>query len=234
MDHQSSHRFPWRTGMVLTTMLALAALAAFAWVRTLEAPARIAREFKTGRISESFHQQLTQIRSTHGDILEVATAESEERLSRSDSLSLFGEALSLGTTTSEIRVPVTYRYHVRLSDPWTLSTEGNVCRVIAPPLRPSLPPAIHTDRMDKQTDAGWLRFNAQANLDALEKSVTPRLAGRAADPQHIALVRETARQSVAEFVRHWLLTQNQWQEGRFEAVTVEFADEPPRLSPGRD
>ncbi len=226
IENRSEPRwFPWRTAMFLATLLALCGFALFAYFRTLEQAAAVAGRFKTGRITQTFLEQIPEVISTHGDVLEVATAESREIFTQSDSLSVLGETISLGTTVSEIRVPVTYRYHIRLSDRWKLSTHGTVCSVIAPSLRPSLPPAIHTDRMEKQTAAGWLRFNAQQNLDALERSITPRLNQRASNSEHVALVRETARKSVGEFVKNWLIREDQWRGQRFDAIVVVFEDE---------
>ena len=103
---------------------------------------------------------------------------------------------------------------------------GQTCLVVAPPIRPSLPPAIHTDRMEKRSEAGWARFNAQRQLDALERGITPTLNRYAMDPRHLDLVRDKCRQTVAEFVRTWLLREDQWRTDRFHTITVLFADEP--------
>ena len=69
----------------------------------------------------------------------------------------------------------------------------------------------------------------------LERSLTELLSRRAADPDSIDLVRETCRRRVAEFVRNWLLVEDQWHRDRFRSVTVVFADEeirePPSLPP---
>jgi hypothetical protein len=97
--------------------------------------------------------------------------------------------------------------------------------VRAPQLRPSVPPAIHTDGMEKRSQEGWLRFDGAEQMAALERSLTPTLSARAASPQNLALVRDTARRRVAEFVRDWLLREGQWREGRFTAVTVTFEGE---------
>jgi hypothetical protein len=197
-------------------------IASFATFRYAD---RSDEEFKTGRITQTFMERAAHAASTHGDVLEVAISQTDESFTRADSLGIAGAASYLGTTISEIRTPVTFRYHIRLSDRWQLSSRGNVCVVIAPSLRPSLPPAIHTDRMDTNTKSGWLRFNAQDNLRALEKSISPILSERAADAAHISLVRDTARKSVAEFVKNWLLREDHWRKDRFTAIIVVFEDE---------
>jgi hypothetical protein len=40
------------------------------------------------------------------------------------------------------------------------------------------------------------------------------------------LVREEGRKTVAEFVRDWLLREDQWRTDRFHTIKVIFADEP--------
>ena len=76
-----------------------------------------------------------------------------------------------GTTITEIRVPVTYRYHLRMRDAWQLSVTNNVCIVHAPEIRPSQPPAIHTDKMEKSSDEGWARFNAEEQMAKLDENI---------------------------------------------------------------
>jgi len=174
-------------------------------------------------VTETFRERLIQVTSTEGDVLELAVLEMEETFSRADSRSLLGEMLYLGTTISEIRVPVVYRYHLKLSDPWKIEIVGDECRVLAPPIRPSLPPAVRTDAMEKKSAAGWLRFNAADNLVQLEKGLTPRLELRAADRRRIDSSREASRESVEKFVRRWVL-ESQPNMDRMKLV-VRFPDE---------
>jgi hypothetical protein len=161
-------------------------------------------------------------------ILETATASVPETFSQSDSASLFN--IPLGTTVSEIRVPAVYRYHIRLFDPWTITTRGQVCLVNAPAFEPSLPPAIVTGEMEKKATAGWLRFDADESLSALEKGITGELNARANDSTHRNYVREACRRSVAEFVQRWLMKENIWSEDRFHQIIVQFPDDPAILT----
>jgi len=189
-----------------------------------DAVGTIAERFHTGRITTTFTAALPKLQPG-GAILELAAYEAVESFRRSDERSAFFDLVPLGTTVAEIRVPVTYRYHVRFDDPWHLEVRGRVCLVSAPRLRTTLPPAIHTDRMEKQGEQGWLRFDLNQQMDELEKSITPTLITRAGDPHTVALVRETCRTRVAEFVRDWLLREDQWKSDGFSAITVTFADE---------
>lgn len=175
-------------------------------------------------VTESFQETVRKVIGTKGDILELATLEADETFTRMDAKTIAWNVFYLGTTVSEIRAPAIYRYHLKLSDDWSVNTEQHTCVVIAPIIRPTLPPAIRTDKMEKKSKAGWGRFNAAQNMTELEKSITPSLERRAGNPTHIANVREPARKAVAEFVKTWLL-RDQQQLG-IEKVVVVFADEP--------
>ena len=185
----------------------------------------MARGFLTGDVTETFLASIPEIADSGGGRLEVASAEITETFTRSDERRILWDAVSLGTTVTEIRVPVTYRYHLRLDDPWRVEISEQICRVYAPRLRPTQPPAIHTDRMTKRAQEDWLRFDAEEQLQALERSLTPRLEARAAGARHLALVREPSRRTVAKFVRAWLLREDQWRQDRVLAVQVVFDGE---------
>ena len=178
---------------------------------------------ETRTITETFEDAVTRIASSQGDILELATVEARETLSRYDMRSAFNDIVYLGTTVSEIQVPVVYRYHLRLSDEWSIDLQDGVCRVEAPQIRPTLPPAIRTDGMQKKSKAGWLRFNAAENLAQLEKEITPKIEKRAGDARHIDLAREASREAVREFVRKWVLDEHPGL-GEVE-IRVTFPDE---------
>ncbi len=186
---------------------------------------------QTHKITETFHQEVTKITSTNGDVLEIATMETVETVTKSDTKSLLNETIYLGTTESEIRVPVVYRFNIKLSDPWQLSVQDGHCVVIAPPVRPSLPPAIRTEGMEKRTEAGWLRFNASESLAQLEKNLTPTLEKRAGGHIQIPGVRENCRKSVAQFVRAWLLREQGLDAGLIKDIVVIFPDEPAVKNP---
>ncbi len=195
-------------------------------VRALgEGAAEIAGRFATGTITTTFVSAIPHLVPDGGTRLELAAFEAVETLSRTDDRRIFFDLVPVGSTVSEIRLPVTYRYHLRLDEPWSLSVSDGVCVVRAPAIRPTLPPAIHTDRMEKRSESGWLRFDEAEQMEALERSLTPRLAARAQDPDHLELVREPCRRRVAEFVQSWLLLEDQWGPERFTHVEVIFADE---------
>jgi hypothetical protein len=190
-----------------------------------EEAAGIASRFATGTITTTFVSAIPRLVPDGGTLLELAAYETTETLTKTDDRRILFDLVPLGSTVSEIRVPVTYRYHLRLDEPWRLQVDGDTCVVLAPMIRPTLPPAIHTHRMEKRSESGWLRFDEDEQMEALHRSLTPTLAVRAEDLDHIELIRERCRVRVADFVRSWLLLEDQWGPGRFSTVKVVFADE---------
>ncbi len=185
----------------------------------------VARGFLSGNITESFVSSIPEIDSAGSGNLELATVRATETFTQSDERRVLWDVVSLGVTVTEVKVPVTYRYHLRLDDPWRLEVSDDTCTVWAPAIRATQPPAIHTEGMEKRVDESWLRFDGADQLAALEKSITPRLRVYAQDPRHVALVRDESRRTVAEFVRTWLLMQDQWRSDRLRTITVNFPDE---------
>lgn len=185
----------------------------------------LAEHFQKQTITEAFRENVRRIASTNGDVLELATLETEETVTRFDSKTLF-DVVYLGTTESEIRTMVVYRYHLKLSDDWQLHVRDGRCIVVAPGIRPSLPPAIRTETMEKKSAAGWLRFNAAENLADLEKGMTGILEKRAAAPGKIHYVREASRTSVAKFVQTWVLKEPKTAQEAIREILVVFPDEP--------
>jgi len=185
----------------------------------------IAEKFQSGSITTTFIAAIPGFTPDTGVKLELASVQATEILRTTDERWVAWDLIPLGTTVTEIRVPVTYRYHLRLDEEWRLEVQGQSCVVHAPRIRPSLPPAIDTAGMEKYSDSGWLRFNENEQMEGLERSLTGVLSERASDPTHLEMVRERCRLEVAEFVRSWLLTEDHWRNDRFRSVTVIFADE---------
>jgi hypothetical protein len=192
---------------------------------TLEQAADIAERFRSGTITTTFTAALPRLLPEEGTKLELVAFEAVETFSRSDDRRIFYGMVPLGTNVTEIRVPVIYRYHVRLDDPWHLEVRDQEVVVHAPRIHPTLPPAIDTAGLEKRSERGWLRFDVDEQMADLEHTLTERLSRRAADPDTIDLVRETCRVRLAEFVRTWLLAEDHWRADRFRAITVLFADE---------
>lgn len=179
--------------------------------------------FSAQQITQTFIAALPNL--TRELNLEVATATQTEFFERRDQKSTLWGLLDLGTNTVQLRVPVTYRYHLRLAEPWRLEARDGHLIVHAPAVRAALPPALHTDQMDLQTVRGWCREHPADLVRRLQHDLTPMLCRWAEDEHHLALVRESARTSVAEFVGRWLEGEGRWRPGGYTALTVRLGGE---------
>ena len=180
--------------------------------------------FLTGDVTQRFVSSLPVQENVGVGRLEVAVAKTTETLTRNDEQRAFWDLVSLGTTQVEIRVPVTWRWHLPLDDGWIATLEDGVLTVVAPAPQPSLPPAIHTDGIERRTESDWLRFDAPLRLAELERELTPLLVQRANDPSHRAMAREPARQAIERFALLWIARERE-DTGPIRAVVVKFADE---------
>ncbi len=184
----------------------------------------------TVNVTSKFLSSIPEVTRSKGGLLEVATATVPEAFIQSDERYTAWGWLSLGENLSEIRAPVTYRYHIKLAGEWDIQISGQICRVVAPLLEPSLPPSLHTHQMEKRNERGWGRFDGKSQLEKLERAITPTASRMASDPLHLALVRDEARKTVKEFVKTWLLLDRGWKDDEFHFVDVRFSDEPDQVS----
>jgi len=180
------------------------------------------RKLTSDNITNSFVAAIPEI--TPELNLELATATQTEVFTKTSSCVLWG-LFDLGTSTVQIRVPVTYRYHLCLREPWRLEIQGKRVIVHAPEFRPSLPPAIHTDRLEKLSVRGWARGSTTELLEQTQREITPTLIKCASDPIHLELVRSQCRQSAAEFVKLWLERERQWGQSGVTEIQVLFPSE---------
>ena len=190
-----------------------------------DAAITIAENFQQAKITETFVESLAEVSDTGEGNLMVATMKNTKTFKRTEKLTILWDSVSLGTTVTEIKVPATFRYHIKLSDPWKLEVREQQCIVITPALKATTPVAIHTNEIEKRSDEGWARFNADEQMAGLEKSLTPRLNQHARSKEHLNMARGKARKTVAEFVRQWLMKEDHWREDRFSTIHIFFADE---------
>lgn len=198
-------------------LVMLLAIAGGAWYLSSQQNAKV----ETNVIAEG----LPVVMRTPGGLLDVATINAHEYLTRSDIKKVAG--IDLGTTVSDIHVSAYYRYQIELAREWSMVIKGKTCIVIAPPIKPSLPVAFDTTTMKKSTESGWARFNKNKNLTDLERLITPELSKRAVAPGYLQMATEPARQTVKEFVIKWLIKEQQWKRDDPDyIIKVVFQGEP--------
>jgi hypothetical protein len=192
---------------VLIAICLVAALA-FVWLIVREGGTQTNRLAETvlggerNSVTQTFREYLTSVKAAKGDELLVAEMRAVNEITRSDTRREFWTGLSLGTTTASVRYPVTYRYAIRISDPWRLRRDGRLVLVRRPVLRP-LEPAIDTSGIEFEAGNGWLRWNKDEVRDALLKDLTPDAAVRARE--HAATAAPHADLAVTAFINAWLL-----------------------------
>lgn len=162
--------------------------------------------------------------TSKGGLLEVSRIEATETFEKAQVHSIFGVSLP-GPTITQIRVPVTYRYHVELDPDWKFIRSGKTFIAIAPPVKPSLPVAFNTSGMQAYANGVWSIFTGGNSIQKLQKTMTPVLADRALSSKYLDLQREYARKTVTEFVSKWVVSQERWKAGGYD-VKVFFSDEP--------
>lgn len=187
-------------------------------------PAELIRSFFQGKVTVTASNILLEIGRTHGDLLEVASpTKTMEVFTQSDSRMAAWGKIYLGTTVTEIKVPATYRFTVKLSDMKDARLEGNVLVITAPEIKPSLPVAFDTGGIEKKSDSGWARFNSAEQLADHEKNLTASLATRAT--HQVGVVREVARKDIEQFVQKWIVDNNPAYRDQIHAIKVVFPNE---------
>jgi hypothetical protein len=188
------------------------------------------REKSSGRLTVAT-ADVPVVMHTSGGRLEVATVTATEAFKLdAPPKSLFG--VDLGQTVSNVQAKVVYRYHIEMAKEWPIKVHGTTAIVEAAEIKPTLPVAFDTATMEKQTKSGWARFDKHDNLDELERRLSPQLEERAYGYKGLAL--ESARKSVGDFVRTWLMKQQLSQPGVAYQVQVVFPGEPsPSATTGR-
>jgi len=185
--------------------------------------AKLVAAIKQDNVVQTFEEHLESIRAdTQGRLL-VAEVKSNEDFSDTDSD-------LLGTTTSEIRVPVTYDYYVALNEPWAFqintSPGGAVtCAVLAPNLKSLPTPGIDTSHMEIKSENGWLRWDKNDVTANLLHTLTPKASARAV--QRLPEFFPQAREGVEKFVKNWILQEYQIPPGAPVFIKVTFRNEPP-------
>ena len=161
---------------------------------------------------------------TKGGLLQVSTLNSSETFQASTDHRFLG-VVSLGQTVTQIRVPAVFNYHIELARDWKVIVRDKTFTVIAPTVKPTLPVAIDTARLQRFSSGTWSFLTGHTELDLLEKSITQTLAVKASTPSYIQFQREDGRKTVEEFVKKWLITQGKWQANGSNTIKVFFADE---------
>ena len=163
----------------------------------------LAALLKHKSIEQRFIEELIAVKSNAGDVLEVGTLNSAASLSQEEKIDFtLLPAVNIPFNTKvSIRVPVTYRFHILLSEKWRIQERGDSILVTAPSIHASQPPAPDMSAAQLITDGSiypGLTAEAQKRLQEL---ITPNLKLNAAKYANSEVVRDSSRKSVEKFLQ---------------------------------
>ena len=160
---------------------------------------------------------------TNGGLLEVSTVTAIESFEASQDHTIL--SVPLGKTVSQVRVPATYRYHIELAPEWKIFKNGLDLIVVPPAVKPTLPVAIETDKLESHSSGTWSLVTGTKLTQLLQRSITAELARKAMIPAYVQLQREHARKTIQEFVKKWATNQEGYHHIQPVNIKVFFADE---------
>jgi hypothetical protein len=180
--------------------------------------------FRTPSTTTAQSSGMPVVMRTPGGLLEVSNVRIVERFEAATDHTILG--VPVGRTIAMIQVPAVYRYHIELAPEWRMRLDDKTLIVVAPPVKPSLPVAIDTARLEGFSAGAWSLVTGDRLLRQLQMSITARLDAKASSAELVGFQRETARKTVTEFVDKWVLDQPRWKSSPKPAARVFFADEP--------
>ena len=183
----------------------------------------IAKGFNSGKVVTEFRDYVTKIRGVN--YLQVATLQSIDTFSRTDSKNIMWDWIGLPDVRIEIQAPVEYTFYLDLKDKWEFQWhhEDQSIIVIAPMLRPNTP-AIDVSNMKIIKEEGSVLRNEEEVKEKLKQQIT-EISKRMAQ-EKIPLVRELARNETRQFLEAWFIkVQFKQSEIKPHIQMVYFADE---------
>jgi len=182
--------------------------------------AQVAAAFRSGTLVTRFASEATRLNGTAR--LQFAELVQAEVFERTDASAVFWGQLQLPDVIVEARAPVTYTYYVDFEKPWDFRRlDGAVLEVVAPAVEFNAP-AVDASAIQYVVRKGSLLRDEAAVTERLRAGLTELSRARARE--HVALVRDTGRVKLAEFVDRWL--RQGFRDGGEYRARVRFADEP--------
>jgi len=168
-------------------------------------------------------EEIIVVRSA-GGLLQTATVKADEVVDATFTHRILG--VKIGDVAPRVRCRAYYSYHVKLQPEWRVVRKDGVITALAPPLTPSLPVAIDTATIEKAVAGTWLLvpFTGDKDLEALERTITAKLALKASSDEYKQRALEESRKTIAEFIENWAVQAGQ----DVRSVRVLFEGEPVR------
>lgn len=236
----SESSWPWATAWMVTVVACLGAgffalktcskipgetavATSNAVTNVVRALADVASAFTRQTITTTFSSYATSLHPSQ--FLQFATLKQTEAFTQSNQTVTGFGYIPLPEIIVEARAPVEFTYYLDLDAEWKFELIDDVVVVRAPRIRFNKP-AIDAAEITYEVRKGSLLRNHEQALEELKKSLTSLAHLRARE--NIALVRDTGRRQVVEFVEKWLA--HTFSDGENYAVKVYFEGEAPELN----
>lgn len=176
--------------------------------------------FHTGRIETSLRSYATELQGVSR--FQFAELRQLESFERTDSASIGWGTIPLPDVVVEARGEVVYTYVLDFKKRWDLKLNGQRVEVTAPAPEFTTP-ALDPSTLKFEIKRGSVLRNEESVRASLQDGLSGLLHQRARE--HLPLVRESGRETTADFVRNFLLSN--YDDAAGLTVHVRFADEPP-------
>lgn len=179
----------------------------------------VAEAFRTGTVETRLRSYATEVKGVSR--FQFAELRQLESFERTDTASIAWGLVPLPDVVVEARGQVLYTYALDLQKPWELRLHDETVDVFAPFPEPGVP-ALDPSTLTFEVKRGSVIRDEAAVRAALQAGLSSLLMQRARE--HIALVKETGRNTTADFVRNFLISS--YDDAAGYQVNVRFSGEP--------
>lgn len=199
----------------------------YAMTYLIESPGKaikyIADNFTSGKVVTEFRDYVTSVKGVN--YLQVATLQTTDVFSRTDSKAIMWDWIGLPDVNIEIQAPVEYTFYLDLKDHWEFQwhddEQGII--VVAPRLQPNTP-AIDVSNMKILKEEGSVWRDEVEVRQKLTQQITE--ISKTMANEKIPLIRELARNETRQFIEAWFI-KVQFKHAKIKphVKMVYFADE---------
>lgn len=142
-----------------------------------------------------------------GGMLEVASVTGTRSFPKATDPEIIGKSIPFCREKASWSAPYKITYRLKLGERWQLRYYDGTLIARVPDLEPSLPVAFDSAKLKKGAEESCFFIPDLGTRDRALKSISPELEKLARDQKTKAFARESARQTVVEFLRNWAFNQ---------------------------
>ncbi|TCJ41278.1 hypothetical protein [Parafrankia sp. BMG5.11] len=163
---------------------------------------------------------------TKGGMLEVASVTGTRNFPKAFDPEILGQKFSYCREKASWTAPYKITYRVRLASKWPLRYHDGALIAHVPQLEPSLPVPIDFERLRKGAEESCWFVPDQGTRDAALRAIGPELRDLASSQKTKNFARESARRTIKEYLRTWVINQSDYPDIQPDAeIKVFFSGE---------